>query len=174
MIQKKMLTINVRNCHKAMFEGEKNSGSTADLESFKKSRTASISLLGTLAGTDEVVQVRFTPGSNGRGEFMALDDIITREGTLEVMGEVKTSFKTLDGEEIEFPLPRVECELSDANGEQTFKFTPRPVAKWAEKYGDFQTDRVNYGEDKIASGALRNRKKAQRKTKPVAGKGSAL
>jgi hypothetical protein len=168
MAKMEMLKIKVRTCVKACFDGEKIAGGRV-LESaeFAKKRSARISLYGTIEGSDKEVAVVLTPRMTGVGEFMALNEIIEREGTFEVLGKVEESAE-INGEIITYDPPRVAVELSDESGEAQFKFTPRAVAKWASKFGEFKTEAVDYGRDEEANKAMAQRRRQARNARKSA------
>lgn len=162
MAKNELLKIKVRTCVKACFDGEKIAGGKVmDTAEFAKKRSARISMYGVVEGTEKEVAVVLTPRMTGMGEFMALNEIIEREGTFEVMGHVEDQAE-INGEIVVYDPPRVAVELSDENGEALFKFTPRPVAKWAAKFGEFKVDAVDYGRDEEASKAIAQRRRQAR------------
>jgi hypothetical protein len=171
------IEVKVRTCVKACFDGAKVAGGTTlDLEEFGKKRSSRISMYGTDIKTGREVAVVLTPRMVGVGEFRALNDIIEREGTFSVLGEIQEQAE-INGELVVFDPPRVLCELSDENGEATFEFKPRPVAKWASKYGEYKTDAVDYGKDEEATKAIAQRRRqarAARKTDPNAATGNTI
>jgi hypothetical protein len=102
-----------------------------------------LSILGKIDGKD--VEVLFTRRSTPQGEFAALCDIAGKRGVLEGEFDNIRTHDRIEGQLVKLKNTRADLKTTTDTGDLAFKFTPAPVAKWAEKFGSVSFDMVNYG-----------------------------
>lgn len=154
---------NVRHVSMVAFEGaEIPGGKLVTKDEFVKMRTARLSVIGNLEDQHEEVEILFTRKKESAGEFAALTDMVGKKGVLEGIFTNQRKKEKINGTTTVLRMPRVDLVTTNDNGDQAFKFTEAPVAKWAVKYGSTDPEMVNFGSSergKEKLQELRNRPK---------------